>query len=504
MSIPFEKSFASCEKSKYWSNKNKLKPTEVYKSSGKKYLFLCKKCNHEFEKQLNTVQKDSWCPYCCNSGCKKLCSDNNCQLCFSHSFASCEKSKYWSNKNKESPREVCKGSSKKYLFLCNNCNHEFEKSLGHIQTDGWCPYCCIPSHKLCCDNNCQLCFSHSFASCEKSKCWSNKNKENPREVFLNAQTKYWFICDECNHEFDNSLANANKGYWCPYCCKFGSSKLCNDDNCKLCFEKSFASCEKSKYWSNKNKENPRQVKRSTDKKFIFDCNICNHDFESSLNHVIDGKFCPYCAHLKLCSDNNCNYCYQNSFASYEKSKYWSNKNKENPRNIFKKTHNKYWFDCNICNNEFETNISSISVGGWCPICVNKTELKIYNILLQTYPNIKFQVKEDWCKNKDSNWLLPFDFCIPELHIIIELDGPQHFTQIMNWKSPEEQQKTDLYKEKCANDNGYSTIRLLQENVANNTNDWFIKLQNAIQSIINEPNVIHNIYVSENNEYNNYL
>jgi len=27
--IPFEKSFASHEKSKYWSNKNKLKPEEV-------------------------------------------------------------------------------------------------------------------------------------------------------------------------------------------------------------------------------------------------------------------------------------------------------------------------------------------------------------------------------------------------------------------------------------------------------------------------------------------
>ena len=36
-----------------------------------------------------------------------------------------------------------------------------------------------------------------------------------------------------------------------------------------------------------------------------------------------------------------------------------------------------------------------------------------------------------------------------LKIIIELDGPQHFIQIMNWKSPEETRKGDIYKMKCA-------------------------------------------------------
>ena len=39
--IPFEKSFASHEKSKYWSDKNELKPYQVSKNSHKKYLFNC-------------------------------------------------------------------------------------------------------------------------------------------------------------------------------------------------------------------------------------------------------------------------------------------------------------------------------------------------------------------------------------------------------------------------------------------------------------------------------
>jgi len=60
--------------------------------------------------------------------------------------------------------------------------------------------------------------------------------------------------------------------------------------------------------------------------------------------------------------------------------------------------------------------------------------------------------------------LPFDFCIQEHKIIIELDGRQHFKQVSNWCSPEEQFENDKFKEDCANNNGYSVIRLLQHDV----------------------------------------
>ena len=35
-------------------------------------------------------------------------------------------------------------------------------------------------------------------------------------------------------------------------CSSSSRKLCNSEGCKNCFKKSFASHEKSKFWSNKN------------------------------------------------------------------------------------------------------------------------------------------------------------------------------------------------------------------------------------------------------------
>jgi very-short-patch-repair endonuclease len=135
----------------------------------------------------------------------------------------------------------------------------------------------------------------------------------------------------------------------------------------------------------------------------------------------------------------------------------------------------------------------------CPFCVNKTEGKLYKMLQQSYPSTISQFKQEWCKKISY---LPFDFCIQELKIIIELDGLQHFKQVSNWASPEEQFENDIYKQKCANENSYSVIRLLQEDVFNDSYDWHKELCEAIENIKNNNNT-KNIYLCKNNEYTSY-
>jgi very-short-patch-repair endonuclease len=65
------------------------------------------------------------------------------------------------------------------------------------------------------------------------------------------------------------------------------------------------------------------------------------------------------------------------------------------------------------------------------------------------------------------------------NIIIELDGKQHFEQVSNWQSPEENKINDSLKNKLANDNGYRMIRICQEIVLNDLEDWEIQLINSI-------------------------
>ena len=336
-------------------------------------------------------------------------------------FSEHPKSKFWSEKNEKKPEDYYLNSNKSGWFNCDKCCHDFYKRIADINLNSWCPYCV--NQKIC-TSNCEECFIKSFASHEKSKFWSEKNEQTPGEVALNSHKKFWFDC-ECGHQFESNLLNINKANnWCPYC-SVPSQKLCNN-NCKTCFDKSFASHEKSKYWSNDNELNPRQVFKGADRKtFIFDCE-CGHEINMNLKQISSqGHWCSYCSHQKLCDYTDCEMCFNNSFSSVERSSQLNDK-LINPRILFKSTNKKFKFDCETCNKVFETQLSSITNGGWCSFCVNKTELILFTKLVICYPTLKRQFKVGWCKNKKH---LPFDFVIEERKIIIELDGKQHFEQI---------------------------------------------------------------------------
>jgi very-short-patch-repair endonuclease len=82
---------------------------------------------------------------------------------------------------------------------------------------------------------------------------------------------------------------------------------------------------------------------------------------------------------------------------------------------------------------------------------------MYRILKSLSESFKFELSTDTH--------FRFDFCIEELKIIIELDRIHHFEIVKHWKNnPEEQLERDKFKMKCANDNGYSIIRILQEDI----------------------------------------
>jgi very-short-patch-repair endonuclease len=131
------------------------------------------------------------------------------------------------------------------------------------------------------------------------------------------------------------------------------------------------------------------------------------------------------------------------------------------------------FDCIECSHEFLISPNNITnKKSWCPYCQNKTETKFLKWFNETFPDIliSYQAKFEWCKS-ELNRYLPFDFCIDSMKLIIEIDGPQHFIQISNWKSPEETRTRDKYKENLAIENGYVIFRILQEDIWYNRNDW---------------------------------
>jgi hypothetical protein len=99
------------------------------------------------------------------------------------------------------------------------------------------------------------------------------------------------------------------------------------------------------------------------------------------------------------------------------------------------------YRCN-CGNTSSIRYNNFINGMRCIMCKNKTERIVKDFLEEQYSNIISQPKFEWCKSKRC---LPFDFLLEDFKIILEVDGRQHFVQVGNWGSPEENQGNDTFK-----------------------------------------------------------
>ena len=492
------------------------------------YYTRCITCRSKF----NIYQKNKY-----NKTCSRqtLCNKEECDNCYNKSFASYQgktsngklKVDCWHKDNELKQRYVFKSTGKKFKFKCDVCNHNFLSSLDNVSrlNNSWCSYC--SNKKLCNKEDCEHCYNKSFASYQgktsngklKVDCWHKDNKLKPRKVFKSCNKKFKFNCDVCNHNFSSWLAGVSgkNNNWCPYCSN-PPKTLCNKEDCDNCYNNSFASYEgktsngklKVDCWHKDNELKPRKVFKSSGKKIKFNCDVCNHNFSSSLNNILRfNNWCPYCSNQTLCNKEECEHCYNNSFASYKgktsngklKIDCWHKDNKLKPRYVFKSSGKKLKFNCDVCNHNFLSSLNNISGlnNNWCPKCTNKTELKLYNWLLERefIKKVNKEFKPKWCstiyttiiKNeiKEKRYQYRYDFLITfnnnNKQLIIELDGAQHFVQVSNWKTPLHNQIRDKYKEKKAKQKKLKIVRCMQEDVLMERNNWEEKLMKKLNKYI---------------------
>lgn len=391
----------------------------------------------------------------CNKHSK--CTNWSCVQCYESSFMSSDLSKVRCWLSSDSPRLVAASTHKHYTFWCNVCLHQFSKPLNSARKTG-CSYC--DGQKLCKHEQCKHCFDKSFASHPNAQFWSQANNLDPRYISKHSHGKYLFTCPVCNHDFTSQLNSINKGQFCSYC---RGQALCDSDTCTFCFDKSFASHPKSQWWSPENNILPRFVRKSSSAKYRFDCE-CGHSFKSTLGNVNAGKWCSYCCYppLKLCHDD-CIQCYERSFASHPKSKYWSKLNACSPRDVFKHANSKYYFDCDVCHTTFSSTLNNIVYGNWCPKCkASKLEKSVSEFL--DLNQIAYQTQYALPDSKYK-----YDFYLPDRDLLIECDGEQHFKLVPHFhrasKGETEQQhfkrrqRDDREKDRLARLHGKYLVRI---------------------------------------------
>lgn len=126
----------------------------------------------------------------------------------------------WSSKNARTPSEFTAGSNKKAIFVCPNCNQEFEAKIQNVVRSvdkGF--------------TGCSVCTGHKVvpgindlaSQCpEVAAMWSSKNELSASEVAVKSGQKVFFKCRDCGQEFEAKIervvyAVENGTTGCPVC-----------------------------------------------------------------------------------------------------------------------------------------------------------------------------------------------------------------------------------------------------------------------------------------------
>lgn len=408
-------------------------------------------------------------------------------------FSECVFSNLWDyvKNGNIKPTDIARRCGKPFWFFHVECGHSFQKVPDKVKETTKCPFC-IPGGRLCGIMECKMCFDRSFASIElKFIIWHPTMNGNVRPIDIarrSSTKKIWFYHEECNHSFQKVTDHVTVETLCPYCVT-PSRLLCGSKTCLSCFDRSLASfdfSEKNLKWHpTKNVDvDLITVAKFTLKKFWFVCSSCEHEREIIPQCAFKSEdTCRHCTtrNWQHCGEISCDKCAKRSIMSQDKYKYLSNENDHDVWKLGLGSGEYVLYDCPFCLQIYRSIVGEVTKGRWCTCTKNKTETKLLEFLKSTFPTRKMetQVSFEWCRG-NSGKLLRFDFCIDD-YIIIELDGMQHFRDKIEWNSTASKQQTrDVFKFLTVLEREYRTIRVFQEDVWDDVNDWQNQLINLIE------------------------
>ena len=389
------------------------------------------------------------------------------------------------------PEHLSSNSSKKVWWLCSKlcpqgCLHEWPAKISNRTCLGrGCPYCSKPCNKICIHSS--IVTTHpKFA-----KQWHpTKNGNLKAEDFtFGSEKNVWWKCPNtcsygCLHEWQCRINNRiRRGNGCPFC---------GDYKKEHCIHQSilYTHPDIVKEWHpTKNGDlKPENFTKGSMVMIHWLCkNKCNygclHEWEATINCRTSGHGCAFCIKLKTCVHDSIIYTNPEIMDEwdYELNKEYDptkiNRSSDIVANWKCKKNPMHTWKTKIRNRCYDLT--------GCTSCINKTESILYNFLIKKFSTVERQFKIESCKNKTY---LTFDFYIPELKLIIEIDGLQHFIQISNWQSSEKTRIIDIFKMQKAIKEGYKIIRIFQEDVYNNDESWL--LEHLLPEIMSEDRRSH--------------
>ena len=359
-----------------WSDKNGL-PVHLALShiETKKYWWKCSVCQGEYlcSIPIRKEVRDS-CPYCNDEQPLKgynTISDIHPEL-----------TSYWSNKNIQKIDEITlsEAKNKKYIWLCDCCNLEFNEKLSIVldkfsninnrELKKICPYCNkkIPKPEE------SLGYKKSFLKSE----WLENINGDIYNVFANSNDIIEWICRKCHRNYKAKISNrAEDDKCCPYC---SNRKLIEGIN-----DLATTHPHLIKEWSSLNDKQLNCLTNKSSYKAWWKCNVCSETYQQVIKDKLTSKkSCPYCRKIKVLKDFN-------DLATTHPwlIKEWSTLNDRESCTIMSNSNYRAWWKCSACKGEYQQTVKKkiLMKESCCPYCQNNEVLKGFNDLETTHKHL---------------------------------------------------------------------------------------------------------------------
>ena len=387
-----------------------LDPAKLTENSKKFANWQCSKCGYKWKACIgNRAKNHTGCPACANKilivGINDLATTNP------------EVAKEWNYKKNYplTPKDIRKGTHKKFWWTCSSCNYEYKASPNHRTThDSKCPKC-LGAKAIIGIND--LATTHP----EIAKEWhpTKNGILQPNDIKAGSPKRVWWKCNTCSYEWKTSPHHrVYTNSECPACAKKAVVMGIND--------LSTLYPEIAKEWHPiKNSTHaPKNISLGSHKKIWWQCQKCNHEWKISVRQRIKTKSgCPKCSGKLLVLGTNDLATTHPEIANewdYEKNYPLT------PKEVKANSKKKVWWKCINRNHTWQTVIRERAiVGKGCPKCssgkqTSFPEQATFFYIKQLYPDAINRYKAEFLGKME------LDIFIPSINYAIEYDGePWH-------------------------------------------------------------------------------
>ena len=246
-----------------------LEALEPYKGNKREILFRCKICGYEWRKKPDIIFRSKKCPSC--DGKQKLTHDE-----------------FVTRLRKVSPTIVPVGefisTKDKIRCKCVVCNTEWEPIPSNVLRGHGCPECsridsAIGRHNTAVKRNN---FALNYPDIAKEWDYEKNGDLLPHMFSAGSQDRVWWICEK-GHHYPAVIASRVNGTGCAKCLG----------------------------WNKTTEEFREQLRRINPKievlgeyvnnrtQLLCRCTICNKEWSTRPNDLLNGHGCPACKHRKV-------------------------------------------------------------------------------------------------------------------------------------------------------------------------------------------------------------